>query len=80
MLTMFWQDDDLGVLEEIKRLSSVFSNLYKFIVRQFVIPSYGADAALTRGVGDFVYEFGGEDSLIILYYGGHDDPDRNGDK
>lgn len=80
VLVMFWQDDDLGVFEEIKQLSSLFSNVYNFTVRQFVIPSYRAEAALTRGVGDFVYEFGGDDSLIILYYGGHGDPDRNGDK
>lgn len=80
VLIIFWQDNDLGVFKEIKQLSSLFSNIYNFTIRQFVILSYRAEAALTRGVGDFVYKFGGDDSLIILYYGGHDDPDHNDDK
>lgn len=74
---MFWQDDDLGVFEELQRLSSGFSNLYKIHCPPI---RHRAEAALSRGVDDFVYEFGGEDSLVILYYGGHDDPDRNGDR
>jgi len=38
VLLLSWEDDNLGVEQEIKRLGYVFGNLYRFDVQEFRIP------------------------------------------
>jgi hypothetical protein len=38
VLLLSWEDDNLGVKQEIKRLGYVFGNLYYFDVQEFRIP------------------------------------------
>jgi hypothetical protein len=80
VLALSWEEDDLGVIREIRQLSTLFRELLNFEFRRFIIPSERSQAILSRAISDFVYEFGGEGNLIIIYYGGHGDPDLDGDR
>lgn len=68
MLLLRWEDDNLGVETEIRRLGNVFSDLYRFDVQYFNIPR------VTRqndDSTDILIEGSGTDGLVIMYYAGH---------
>jgi hypothetical protein len=69
-LCVYWDADDLGVVEEVEVLKHVFSDLYNFDVSKYEIPSHQPDRALKRRVLDFV-EQDHQDTLLIFYYAGH---------
>jgi hypothetical protein len=70
---LFWKDDDLGVIREIKGLRHVFRDMYNFQVQEYQIPSLKPDRALKHRVSEFLnhQDIDGKDNLLILYYGGH---------
>ena len=80
VLLLFWADDDLGVLREVLDVTAMFRDVFHYDVIQFVIPSERSEASLSREINSFVYEYGLEDSLLIIYYSGHADPDRDGNQ
>lgn len=69
-LLLSWEDDDLGVMREIKRLRCVLENKYDYHTQTFEIPSRKPDIALKGKVVEFLAE-DDENTLLILYYGGH---------
>jgi hypothetical protein len=69
-LLFSWEDDDLGVMKEIKRLRCVMESKYCYNVQSYQIPSRKPDAALKRRVLEFLDD-DEEDILMIVYYGGH---------
>jgi hypothetical protein len=73
VLLLFWKDDDLGVVLEIKRLRHVFRDMYNFQVQEYQIPSSKPDRALKPRLSEFLnhQDVDGKDNLLILYYGGH---------
>jgi hypothetical protein len=70
VLTLRWEDDDLGVITELKALGHVFADLYHYEVRTYSIPREKPDEALKRRVLDFL-EHDGPETLLIVYYAGH---------
>ncbi|PVH75191.1 hypothetical protein DL98DRAFT_602178 [Cadophora sp. DSE1049] len=70
VLLMRWEEDNLGVEEELLRLKTVFSRLYRYDVECFEIPSQSPARVTVSKVASLIAECG-VDSLIVIYYGGH---------
>ena len=70
VLLLSWEDDNLGVEQEIKRLGHVFSNLYQFDVREFRIPRKTPGRATISQVSTFL-GMDAHDTLFIVYYAAH---------
>ena len=79
-LMLVWQDDDLGCINEVRELSVILEQVFHYTVRQFLIPSERSQASLGRAVSDFLYDHGSCGNLVLIYYGGHGDPDLEGGK
>ncbi|KAI1174286.1 hypothetical protein F4777DRAFT_390127 [Nemania sp. FL0916] len=75
-LLLSWEDDDIGVAGEIEQLSEMLcdSNRFGCQVWSYQIPSQNPARALNFRLAQFLDEFGNEDNLIIVYYGGHGGP------
>jgi hypothetical protein len=67
-----WEEDDLGVIEEIKALGTVLQNDYNVDVETLAIPSTRRGYRdLGNRIETLLGEYDAEDNLFILYYGGH---------
>ncbi|KAK3384604.1 hypothetical protein B0T24DRAFT_544890 [Lasiosphaeria ovina] len=71
VLLISWENDDLGVDRELRALKQVFQVLYNYAVEEWEIPSVDAYFSLLERVRNFVNQSNDEDTLFILYYGGH---------
>lgn len=71
VLLLSWEDDDLGVISEIKDLAFTFENAYGFQVEEYLIPSKEPDDAFDEKLKNFVRRYESPRSLLIVYYGGH---------
>lgn len=70
-LLLQWEDDDLGVMEEIAELSSILQDTYHFDVTTWQIPSTKQRyIELMKTVNSFL-SADEEGHLFIIYYGGH---------
>ena len=70
-LLLSWEDDNLGVIDEVLELQDVFRDLYRFKTEEWKIPSSKSHNLLAAKVLDFVNDYESKDNLLILYYGGH---------
>ena len=70
VLLLSWEDDNLGVEHEIRRLGHVFSHLYHFDAQIFKIPRRTPGKATTSRISSFL-ENDGIENLLIVYYAGH---------
>ena len=77
-LLLRWTDDDLTVESEINALKHVLEGQFNFGVEEWRIPSDGAYRALQEKIYGFQYAHQSESELLIVYYGGHGEPDRRG--
>lgn len=71
VLLLSWKDDDLGVETEIVELDNVLRNIYRYSVEVWTIPSRKSHNELGDRLRDFTKKYEKEDSLLIVYYGGH---------
>jgi hypothetical protein len=71
VLLLSWEDDDLGVATEIAELDKVLRNVYRYSVELWTIPSKKSHNELGDRLRDFTKKYENEDSLLIVYYGGH---------
>src|SRR3954469_16291299 len=71
VLLLSWEDDDIGVADEISALGDMFRHDFNYAVWPYKIPSQDAEISLNFTIARFVSSFGREDSLIVVYYGGH---------
>ncbi|KAM0291890.1 hypothetical protein ACHAO9_003443, partial [Fusarium lateritium] len=71
VLLIRWDEDELEVEWELNELRSVFRDLYGFTTDQFLIPTHKSHRKLNHKVLSFVEEHENEDTLLIVYYGGH---------
>ncbi|KAL8753620.1 MAG: hypothetical protein Q9199_004924 [Rusavskia elegans] len=81
VLLLRWAEDDLNVQAELTTLKHIFEKQYRFTTEQWDIPgrdSTQATRALQRKLYNFQDSHQCEDELLIVYYGGHGDPDRRG--
>ena len=74
VLLVQWEDEDLGVDEEVGKLEAVFScglpKGYNFHTQRYSIPNDDPEDSLTRCLLDFRKGATDED-LLIVYYAGH---------
>ncbi|PNP84784.1 hypothetical protein FNYG_01878 [Fusarium nygamai] len=71
VLLIRWEEDELEVEWELNELQRVFHRLYGFTTDKFLIPTQNSHRKLNHKVLGFVEEHENEDTLLIVYYGGH---------
>ncbi|KAF4332850.1 hypothetical protein FBEOM_13343 [Fusarium beomiforme] len=71
VLLIRWEEDELEVDWELNELRRVFHNLYGFTTDKFLIPTQNSHRKLNHKALSFVEEHENEDTLLIVYYGGH---------
>jgi len=71
VLLLSWEDDNLGVLNEIDELDDVFRRIYHFEVERWKIPSKRSHNTLAAKLLAFLDEYESKETLLIVYYGGH---------
>lgn len=74
VLLLTWKDDDIGVEGEVKQLGEIFKTTFNYSIWPFKIPSESPGTELGAFIIKAVRSFGGEDGLLIVYYGGHGGP------
>jgi len=68
---LHWECDDLFVLPELEDLEKCFRQNYNFETDIFPIPSENAHLELMLKIGDMLKKHETDDTLFIVYYGGH---------
>ncbi len=72
VLLLSWEDDDLGVLDEVIELEDVFRRDYGYhSVRRWEIPSLKPYSKLEDELYLFRKDHSSTDNLLIVYYAGH---------
>ncbi|KZZ95284.1 tyrosine-protein phosphatase non-receptor type 6 [Moelleriella libera RCEF 2490] len=70
-LLLYWESDDLFVLPELEDLEKCLREEYAFGTNMFAIPSENSHLLLMLRVGQFIKDFESQDTLFLIYYGGH---------
>lgn len=70
-LLLYWGKDDLFVLPELEDLEKCFREHYSFETDVFSIPSENSHLELMMRVGQMIKEHESDDTLFVIYYGGH---------
>lgn len=70
-LLLHWKSDDLFVLPELEDLERCLREDYSFNTDVFAIPSENAHLELMMKIGALIKEHEHEDTLFVVYYGGH---------
>jgi hypothetical protein len=70
-LLLHWKSDDLFVLPELEDLEKCFRDHYNFSTDIFSIPSENSHLELMLKIGDLVKQHESDDTLFVVYYGGH---------
>ncbi|KAK4169458.1 hypothetical protein QBC43DRAFT_251764 [Cladorrhinum sp. PSN259] len=70
-LMLHWKSDDLFVLPELEDLEKCFREDYNYETDIFSIPSENSHLELMLKVGDLVKQHESEETLFVVYYGGH---------
>ncbi len=65
-----WEEDELEVKWELDDLAKVFQD-YGFKTEKWLIPTESPLIKIMGKAVKFVEEYQSEDTLFILYYGGH---------
>jgi hypothetical protein len=71
VLILSWEDDDLGVSEEIEDLRRTFRDLFNYGVTEWRIPQHKPERKLNLEAGKFLEKHDSKDHLLIVYYAGH---------
>lgn len=70
-LMLHWKSDDLFVLPELEDLEKCLREDYCFETNIFSIPSENSHLELMLKVGDMVKQYESDETLLVVYYGGH---------
>lgn len=70
-LMLHWEIDDLFVLPELEDLEKCLRTEYCFETDIFSIPSENSHLELMLKIADMVKQHESEDTLLVVYYGGH---------
>ncbi|KAI1503801.1 hypothetical protein F5X99DRAFT_406800 [Biscogniauxia marginata] len=74
VLLLSWQVGDAAFAEDANEVAAVFQDSFNYSVLPYKIPTENSQIRLNLHVAHFVERFGGEDNLIVVYYGGHGGP------
>lgn len=78
-LLLWWQENDIHPEKEIGTLKALLENDFRFEVSTFQIPKDGTHkSSLKKQIMNTVDNHSKKDSLLIVYYAGHCDPDERG--
>lgn len=73
-----WLEDDLGTTEELMKLEECFKDWFDCSTEVRRIPSSKhVEWELQRTLSNVTGEYHGEDDLLIVYYGGHGEENRD---
>jgi hypothetical protein len=78
VLLLTWKETDLKLEDEWNSLEKMFQLTFNYKVQRFPIPSMRSQLQLGNAVNEFLIENGLSDHLIIVYYGGHGGPAKDG--
>ena len=70
-LLLHWQSDDLFVLPELEDLDKTLRDEYSYETEIFAIPSDNPHLELMLKVAELIKKHESEDTLFLVYYGGH---------
>jgi hypothetical protein len=70
-LLLSWEEDDLSVITEVEALQKVFDERYGFTAEEWKIPSEDSHEELGDRLRAFTKSYAKDDTLLIIYYGGH---------
>jgi hypothetical protein len=70
-LLLHWHSDDLFVIPELEDLEKCFKEEYSFDTDIFAIPSDNSHLELMMRIGKFIKDHEAQDTLFVVYYGGH---------
>ncbi|KAK2592527.1 hypothetical protein QQS21_009772 [Conoideocrella luteorostrata] len=70
-LLLHWGSDDLFVLPELEDLEKCLRDDFAFGTDIFAIPSENSHLELMMRVGQLIKEYESQDTLFLIYYGGH---------
>ena len=76
MLLLRWENDDLGVASELRRLENVFKEEFHYEVETWIIPSIKPTRPLQERLYKLQEVYKHENDLLIVCYAGHGDYDR----
>lgn len=79
VLSIYWKDGGLGYIDEAQKINELFSKRFGYQVELYGIPSERAEANLKSRIDELLKD-DEPDSLFIVYYGGHGDPDEGDEK
>ncbi|KAF3770239.1 hypothetical protein M406DRAFT_335948 [Cryphonectria parasitica EP155] len=71
VLLLHWKTDDLFVLPELEDLDACLREDYGFNTDVFAIPADNPHLDLMMRIGSLIKDHEHEDTLFIIYYGGH---------
>jgi hypothetical protein len=71
VLLLRWEEDNLGVKDELDHLAKTFEFIYGFDTETWLIPTVKSHFALMDKALKVVEAFGKPDDLLIIYYAGH---------
>ena len=78
VLILSWKDTDLKLDEEFQALESLFQKTFNYHVKRYEIPSERPQYQLGHHINNFLPLHGVPGNLVIVYYGGHGGPPKNG--
>lgn len=78
VLLLTWKDTDLDLGDEWDSLEKMFQTTFNYHVQRYSIPTAGSQFQLGIAVNTFLMQYGKPDHLIIVYYGGHGGPTKDG--
>jgi hypothetical protein len=70
-LLLHWNSDDLFVIPELEDLEKCLSEDYGFNTDIFAIPSENSHLELMMRIGQLIKDHESQDTLFVVYYGGH---------
>ncbi|KAL2043780.1 hypothetical protein N7G274_003299 [Stereocaulon virgatum] len=70
-LLLSWEEDNLGIIGEIRQLDDVLKDVYHYETGQWKIPNTRSHNSLASRLTTFLNEHESKDNLLIVYHGGH---------
>ncbi len=75
-MVMYWKDcTDQGYRQEARQVGELFSSNFGYWVESYEIPTEASELELDLKISSFLLRHRKPDTLLILHYGGHGNPD-----
>ena len=78
VLLLYWKETDLKIHDELQALEDLLQDTFNYRVERCAIPSEKPQYLLGHALNTFLEKYGTSDNLVIVYYGGHGGPTKDG--